>query len=178
MQTKLFCHAVLIAVSCASTTLAKGTISERPLSAIDWLDSLPQSAPIQLVPDEPKVSNGATLSGVTVTTLDGPTAKIIGLVPSTLSGLPVNLWAKSDAETLAQTLLDMPALTLPAAQATLFTLLLAVTDPAGGKAEQFNLARVDALIKAGALDPALALIEQIGPSVAKLLHNGFIDASC
>ena len=177
MQTKLFCHAVLIAVSCASTTLAQGTISERPLSAIDWLDSIPQSAPIQLIPDEPKISNGATLPGVTVTTLDGATAKIIGLLPSNISGLPVNLWAKSDAETLTQTLRYMPALTLSAAQATLFTLLLAVVDPAGGKAEQFNLARVDALIKAGALDPALALIEQIGPSRSQAVAQRFIDAS-
>ena len=177
MQTKLFCQAVLIAATCGSSALAQNTVTERPLSAIDWLDSIPQSAPIQLAPDEPEVSNGATLPDVTVTTLDGPTAQIIGLVPSTVSGLPTNLWAKSDAAMLAQTLANMPTLTLPAAQATLFNLLLAVADPASGKAAEFDLARVDALVKAGALDPALALIEQIGPSKNPAIAQRFIDAS-
>jgi hypothetical protein len=177
MQTKLFCQVVLIATTCASTTLAGNTVTERPLSAIDWLDSIPQSTPIKLATDEPKVINGAPLPGVTVTTLDGQTAQIIGLIPSTVSGLPTNLWGKSDAGMLAQTLANMPTLTLPAAQATLFTLLLAVADPASGKAAAFDMARVDALVKAGALDPALALIKQIGPSKNPAIAQRFADAS-
>jgi hypothetical protein len=177
MQTKLFCQSVLIAATFASTALAQSTVTERPLSAIDWLDSIPQSAPIQLAPDEPKVSNGAPLPAVTVTTLDGQTAQIIGLVPSTVSGLPSNLWGESDAAMLAQTLANMPTLTLPAAQATLLTLLLAVADPASGKAAEFDMARVDALFEAGALDPALALIEQIGPSKNPAIAQRFVDAS-
>ena len=177
MQTKLFCQAVLIAATCASTTLAGNTVTERPLSAINWLDSIPQSAPIRLATDEPNVINGALLPTVTVTTLDGQTAQIIGLIPSTVSGLPTNLWGKSDAAMLAQTLANMPTLTLPAAQATLFTLLLAVADPASGKASVFDMARVDALVKAGALDPALALIKQIGPSKNPAIAQRFADAS-
>ena len=177
MQTKLFCQAVLIAATCASTALAGNTVTERPLSAIDWLDSIPQSAPIKLATDEPQVINGAPLPGVTVKTLDGQTAQIIGLIPSTVSGLPTNLWGKSDAAMLAQTLANMPTLTLPAAQATLFTLLLAVADPASGKAYEFDMARVDALVKAGALDPALALIKQIGPSKNPAIAQRFADAS-
>ena len=177
MQTKLFCQAVLIAATCASTALAGNTVTERPLSAINWLDSIPQSAPIKLATDEPQVINGAPLPGVTVKTLDGQTAQIIGLIPSTITGLPTNLWGKSDAAMLAQTLANMPTLTLPAAQATLFTLLLAVADPASGKAAEFDMARVDALVKAGALDPALALIKQIGPSKNPAITQRFADAS-
>ena len=177
MQTKALCLVALCGVALPCTAIAQATATDRPLSAIDWLDNVPQSQPIVLIPDEPSVTNGADVPNVSVTTIDSPAVQIIGLVPSSVSGLPRDLWVGSDAETLSTTLSNMPNLTLPAAQATLFTLLLAVADPASGASGTFDLARVDALIKAGALDPALALIEQVGPSRSPKIAQRFIDAS-
>jgi hypothetical protein len=177
MQTKALCLAVLFTTTLPNFIFAQNSAANRPLSAIDWLDSVPKSQPIVLVPNEPKVSNGADVPNISVTTLDGPAVKIIGLVPSNVSGLPRNLWSGSDAAELANVLTNMPTLTLPAAQASLFTLLLAVADPAVGVSEKFDLARVDALLDAGALEPALALIEQIGPSRSPKVAKRFLDAS-
>jgi hypothetical protein len=177
MRTKTLCLAAFLAATTARAVLGQDTTSQAPLSAIDWLDSLPQSAPIVLPNLEPDVATGANVPSVSVTPLEGPAAQIIGLVPSDVSGLPENLWQGSDAAKLAQALGDMPDLTLPAAQATLFTLILAVAQPPSGKANAFDLARVDALIRAGALDPALALIEQIGPSLNPKVAHRFIDAT-
>jgi|TARA_B110000908_G_scaffold168327_1_gene223005 hypothetical protein len=177
MQTKALCLAVLFTATLPNFIFAQGTATDSPLSAIDWLDSIPKSQPIVLVPDEPNVTNGADVPDVSVTTLDGPAVKIIGLVPSNVSGLPRNLWSGSDAAELANVLANMPTLTLPAAQASLFTLLLAVADPSVGDTQKFDLARVDALLNAGALEPALALIEQIGPSRSPEIAKRYLDAS-
>lgn len=175
MQTKALCLAVLFAATLPSPIFAQAT--DRPLSAIDWLDSIPQSQPVVLTPEEPEVSIGADVPDVSVSTLDDFAGKIVGLVPSNVSGLPQNLWSGSDATELAKVLADMPTLGLPAAQASLYTLLLAVADPASGDTKKFDLARVDALLSAGALEPALALIEQIGPSQSPDLAKRFLDAS-
>jgi hypothetical protein len=177
MQTKSLCLAALFAAVLPNAIFAQGISTERPLSAIDWLDSIPKSQPIVLFPNEPKISKGADVPNISVTTLDGPADKIIGLVPSNVSGLPQNLWSGSDAAELATVLTNIPTLTLPAAQSSLFTLLLAVADPATGVSEKFELARVDVLLDAGALEPALALIEQIGPSRSPNVARRFLDAS-
>ena len=177
MRTKALCLATVCVALTSRVVLGQDAVPQAPLSAIDWLDSLPQSAPIVIPNLEPDVANGASIPSVSVTPLDGPAAQIIGLVPSNVSGLPENLWQGSDAAELAQALGSMPDLTLPAAQATLFTLLLAVAEPPSGKANLFDLARVDALIRFGALDPALALIEQIGPDRNLATAHRYTDAT-
>lgn len=177
MQTRVHCRVAVFAATLPFAAFAQGTATDRPLSAIDWLNAIPQSKPVVLLPEEPKVASGANVPNVSVTTLDGPAAQIIGLVPSNISGLPRSLWTGSGATVLSKALDDVPSMTLPAAQAMLFTLLLAEADPAQGTSSTFDLARVDALIKLGALDPALALIEQIGPSKNSQISRRFIDAS-
>lgn len=177
MQTRVLCLAVLTALTTVPAASAQTLATDRPLSAIDWLDRVPQPQPITLLPDEPNVSNGADVPGVSVATLDGPAAQSIGLVPSSVSGLPRSIWAGTDAAILAANLAGMPTFTLPAAQAMLFTLLLTEADPAAGASDIFDLARVDALVAAGALNPALALIEQIGPSRSPAVARRYIDAS-
>jgi hypothetical protein len=177
MQTKAFILAILCAANLPNALSAQGTATERPLSAIDWLNSIPQSQPVALAPNEPKVSNGANIPDVNVSTLDDFAGKIVGLVPSSVSGLPQDLWSGSDANELATVLAQMPTLTLPAAQASLYTLLLAEADPAGGTTKVFDLARVDALLETGALEPALALIEQIDPSRNADVAKRFLDTS-
>ena len=107
MQTNALCLVALLAATSPFAASAQGTATGRPLSAIDWLDSVPQSKPIVSLLDEPRVSNGVHIPGVSVTALDGPAVQIIGLVSSTISGLPRDLWAGSDATELTKTLARM-----------------------------------------------------------------------
>lgn len=156
---------------------AQALDSDQPLSAIDWVDQLAKTKPAALIPQEPKVTTGAQVPDVSVATLDGPAPKTIGLVPFSVTGLPKGIWETTDANILANTLSNMPTLHLPAAQSLMFTLLLAETHPARGKSVNFDIARIDALLGVGALDPALSLMRQIEPSNEPAIAQRYIDAS-
>ncbi|WP_415920398.1 hypothetical protein [Tateyamaria sp. SN6-1] len=134
-----------------------------PLSAIDWLGA--QSTPVALpdtTPDEPATSQSASVPDVSVTPLDGPAARRVGLVPAAVTGLPDTLWSAANGTALAAQLGRLPHLRLPALQQLTFTLLLAEAAPPARNSTAFDLARIDTLLSYGALDPALALIEQAG----------------
>ena len=135
-----------------------------PLSAIDWLgaQTTPAALPQTDKPDEPPAAQSATVPDVTVTPLDGPAARRVGLVPANVTGLPDTLWSGSSGAALAAQLADLPNLRLPALQQLAFTLLLAEAVPPTGDSAAFDLARIDALIAYGALDPAMALMDQAG----------------
>ena len=135
-----------------------------PLSAIDWLgaQTTPAALPRNDVPDEPPAAQSATVPNVTVTPLDGPAARRIGLVPPNVTGLPDTLWSGSSGTGLAGQLARLPNLRLPALQQLTFTLLLAEAVPPTGNSAAFDLARIDTLLSYGALDPAMALLDQAG----------------
>ncbi|MEL7089502.1 MAG: hypothetical protein AAGL98_13865, partial [Planctomycetota bacterium] len=135
-----------------------------PLSAIDWLgaQTTPAALPQTDQPDEPPAAQSATVPDVTVTPLDGPAARRVGLVPANVTGLPDTLWSGSSGAALAAQLADLPNLRLPALQQLAFTLLLAEAVPPTGDSAAFDLARIDALMAYGALDPAMALMDQAG----------------
>ena len=135
----------------------------RPLSVIDWLDTAARATPAAIAPDEPATTGSGSIPKVTVVPLGENAPLRIGLLPPSVSGLPDTLWSNSDAATVSAVLADLPHLTLPAAQAVFFTTLLADAAPATGKSDQFDLARIDAMIAAGAVDPALAMLEQADP---------------
>lgn len=145
------------------------TAPEQPLSVIDWLGQQPrpglESPPPFRKADEPPVAKTALPPVVTVTPLGEGTPRVIGLVPANVTGLPQNLWANSDMASIRSTLDLLPDLNLPAARALYYTLLLAeATAPEGlvSEGDALALARVRALMDAGALDPAHSLIEQAG----------------
>lgn len=137
-----------------------------PLSVIDWLGAQrPPAAPKDEPGEEPAVATSALPPQVTVRPLGESAPRLTGLVPGDVTGLPEDLWAGSEAEVLRSLITEMPDLTLPAAQSLLYTLLLAEAapprgDPAAG--ESLALARVSDLMRRGAIDPALALVEQVG----------------
>ncbi len=139
---------------------------DRPLSVIDWLgtqDSLAAAQPAP--PAEPAVTSSGSIPAVTVEPLGKGRPRQIGLVPATVTGLPDTLWFGSDPDTLIKLIENLPDLNLPAAQSLLFTILLAEAKAPGGNAtagDGLALARVSKLLEAGALDPALSLIEQAG----------------
>ena len=179
----LICAPVLAVLAGTATAQSLAT-TEQPLSVIDWLgNQQPDGTLVAWPPNistEPPVAETALVPDVQVQTLSEGGARQIGLVPSGVTGLPADLWVGSDLKTLKSLLQDLPDLKLPAAQALLYTVLL--TDalapegrPSAGDA--FALARVEALVKRGALDPALSLIEQAGVTLSPESFDLWMDIS-
>lgn len=146
-----------------------GPADTGPLSVIDWLGQQPKVAPPKpkpsLKPAEAPVAKSALPPAVTVTTLGEGSPRAIGLVPGNVTGLPLDLWAGSSVKDITSQFDRLPDLHLPAARALFYTLLLAEATAPQGQAREGDLlalARVKALFDAGALDPALSLIEQAG----------------
>jgi len=134
-----------------------------------------QNATLSQTIKEPPVTTTATTPKVIVTTLDGPSPDPVGLLPSDVTGLPRDLWAASDSDTLAQLITALPAQSLPAIDQLLMTLLLAEADaPLGaGPDGALFIARIDKLLDLGALDPALALLDQVDPTAPAVFPRWF-----
>lgn len=162
-----------------------------PLSVIDWLDNpTPQTelprAPVQRKTAKPKrivepaVTNSGTAPQVTSRPLDAGAPPVVGLAPSSMTGMQTDIWAGSDISTVSRSIDTLPDLELPAANTLLYTLLLAeATAPAGDNAAQDTLtkARVRKLMSLGAIDPALALVEQAGASTSPALFDLWMQLS-
>lgn len=141
-----------------------------PLSAIDWLSQsvqVPASASQTGVGpffDEPPVSNNASTPEITVTPLDGAGARIVGVLPSSQTGLPETIWANSAEATLVGLIQAELTRNLPALHDLLVTLMLAKAErPALSSAtDALLLARIDKLLDQGALVQARSLIEAAG----------------
>jgi len=160
--------------------LAQDAPSGAPLSAIDWLSNsvqTPAAAPDrrQAGPEEPPVSDGVRMPDVQVMPLDAPSPDRIGLLPPARTGLPRDLWARSDVETLVTLLRAERVEAVPAMQSLLLTLLLAEAEPPLGATPAGRLftARIDKLLDLGTLDPALAMLEQADPDTPALFGRWF-----
>ena len=147
-------------------------MAEAPLSAIDWLSqsvATPATLPRTQPPNGPGVDLGHPTSPmsssgpITVTPLGRQVPVTLGLAPAGRDGLPRTLWGISPSADLARKLTAVPADTLPAIRSLLYSILLAeLAAPADGDPQEaLFLARVDKLLDLGALDPALALLEQL-----------------
>ncbi|SDI05410.1 hypothetical protein [Lutimaribacter saemankumensis] len=153
---------------------------EAPLSAIDWL-STPTALPVTRVmpptgiPGESPVTDSATIPAVSVTPLGEVQADAVGLLPSSITGLPRSLWQQSRAAELRTLLMARNVTRLPAMQSLLYTLLLAEADaPAdSGTDAPFLQARIDALMELGAVEPAQALLERAGAGTPALFARWF-----
>lgn len=151
-----------------------------PLSAIDWLSNsvqTPAATPDRRLPasEEPPVSDGVELPDVRVMPLDAPSPDRIGLLPPSSTGLPRDLWARSDVQTLVTLLRAERVEAVPAMQSLLLTLLLAEAEPPQGATPEARLftARIDKLLDLGTLDPALAMLEQADPDTPELFGRWF-----
>lgn len=143
-----------------------------PLSAIEWLEKRPKQVVVPFTPlnlpetiDEPPVAGSITTPEVTVTALGAPVRAAAGLLPSTVTGLPRNLWRDSETETVSALLKALNVEGKPALQSLLYTLLLAEADPPHDtRSADFMRARVQKLLALGALDPASALLDRADPA--------------
>ena len=170
MRNKL-CTLGLIALTSAAQAQ-----DDAPLSAIDWL-SQPPVADLVVLPPEPGVTQTATQPDISVQPLDSP-KPAVGLVPATVSGLPPSLWAGSDPADLARLIRDISVRRTPALQALLYTLLLSEAAPLPNDPEMSVLmARIDRLMRQGAIDAAFALAEQAAPTEDAQVFRRWFDAS-
>lgn len=180
MQSSLRSLACGLFVSVLASSAGVAQDTTAPLSAIDWLSQQTTQTPIALprapdVTDEPNVAASASVPDVTVTPLGGAAPQRVGLVPSAVTGLPDSLWSGRSGAALATKIQRLPTLNIPALQQLTYTLLLAEATPPTTGAAQFDLARIDALIAFGALDPALALMEQAGPTTSPVHFARYFD---
>jgi len=164
-------------------------LAEDPLSAIDWL-SQSVSTPSESRPSEPDVTGegGAVPAEVVVSVLDGPSPDAAGVLPSSVTGLPRNLWSIGRSTEIAGLLADERVDTLPALQGLLLMILLAeARPPADANPPGLLLrARIDKLLAMGALNQAQALLAAAGATAPDLFRRSFDvamltgteDASC
>lgn len=153
---------------CLSILAAQATAQDKPLSAIDWLAvqrDVPQIVTVQPAPLETPVAQSATVPSVEVLPLDAPTIGGAGLLPSSVTGLPVTLWQgsrESDLIAAIRNLEDRPP-AVPALNTLFHTLLLAeALPPKSSDGQDLFLARIDVLFDHGLVAPAEALMEQAG----------------
>lgn len=164
--------ALLLALS------AGQAVAQEPLSAIDWLsDSVatPVALPAPDMVAQPEPAPDMLPEVITTTSIDGPTWDAAGLLPTSVTGLPRDLWGQTPTEDLARMIRAERVDTLPAIQDLLYTLLQAELDPpadAAGRGRMF-LARIDKLLDLGAIEPAMALLEQAGPTAPELFRRIF-----
>lgn len=162
------------------------TVAERPLSAIDWLSDTidaPRraSVPKSRAPVASDIAKNALPEDVTVVPLDRPSPDAAGLLPTSATGLPRDLWGASTATDLARRIVTISARSdlLPASRRLLNTLVLAELEPPVGPVSddrefgRLFLARVDALLSQGLLDEADALMELAGLTSPAIFKRAF-----
>ncbi len=167
----------VIAVATSLPVLVQG--QEQPLSAIDWLAARPSaSGSASYGIFEPPVTDTGLGPEISVTPLDQQILPV-GLVPNSVTGLPIDVFANSDPDIITRLIREVPVNNSPAMQTLLYSLLLAETAnfSTAQDAEQLLFARVDRLIDQGAVDPAQALIELADPDTSQDRFQRWFDAS-
>ncbi len=171
MWIRAACAAAVLALpATAQETVAPPDLPALPeWTAPDWLSDT-------LTRPHADVATSVDVPDVTVMPLGAVQLDAVGLLPTSITGLPDTLWGASETETLAQLLRGQPLQGLPAMQRFTQTLALAELAPphdaADASAELF-LARLDMLLARGALDPAQALIDRAGPANPDVFRRWF-----
>lgn len=178
----------------AQTTVANagsdGDLSALPpLGTPDWLSDT-------ITRPHANIATDASPPAIAVEPLDAVRLDAMGLLPGTITGLPHDLWGVSDSATLAALMRAQPVQGLPAMLSFTQTLALAELDapldPAPEAAPEATseatsdgsldapsvgsrlfLARLDMLLTRGALEPAAALIERVGPTDPTVFRRWF-----
>lgn len=164
-----------IGLAAALLALPADGTAQAPLSAIDWLREAPvqPAAAGQALPVSPPAAAAATGTTISMRPLGAVRADGVGLYPAGRVGLSRTIWGPSDTAELAALIERLPADTLPALRDLTYRLLLAEFDPpapAPDGSDDFLSARIDALVRMGALDQAGALLDaldQPGPALAE-----------
>ncbi len=151
-----------------------GTGQDQPLSAIDWLTQDTRTPFQQVNPTdfEEPVATSIVTETITVTSLDDAVDDIAGLMPLDLARLPEALWSGANPDAMRAALADMPHDLLPAARDLLYRVVLARAP----SDSQITAARVDTLLRFGAIQPAFAMYDAVAPDTAEGFGH-FFDAA-
>ncbi|WP_134012055.1 hypothetical protein [Litoreibacter halocynthiae] len=155
--------------------------AEEPLSAIGWLSNVVEAPKTVAPPNFPQakavddVARTATPASVVTTTLGAPSRDAVGLVPSSVTGIPPRFWGTTSSNTLAAALSDLrPDLPPPLAELMRRLLLAELAPPIDSSNDDILFrARVDELLALGALDQAKALLDRADPGTAALFQRWF-----
>ncbi len=165
-------------ISCSFLLWPTVVLANEPLSAIDWLTQTQTptvTLEMALPSGEAPISESNLVPDVAVTALGKTGRGGVGLLPSSVTGLPTTLWRASSADVLSQLIEAQDTSELPALQALLYTLLLAEVDTPidNHTRDDLLLARIDKLVELGALEQANALIERAGVTSPDLFERWF-----
>ncbi len=121
------------------------------------------------------IATSATPEEIRVMPIGAVSLDAVGLLTPMQTGLPADLWAGSDSETLANLFRAQPTIGLPAIQG--FTQMLALSElnppPDSTQEAEVFLARLDMLLSRGAIDPARAMMERAGPTAPRVFRRWF-----
>ncbi|MBB5516194.1 hypothetical protein FHS89_002220 [Rubricella aquisinus] len=156
---------------------------EVPRSAISWI-------PLERDANAAEAPTGPTVQRSTITSepLIGTRRDAVGLVPARALGLPPDIWGISSALRISRMLDELNENGVPATRGLLHRLLLVEAIPPRGSGRRAIVlnARIDALMRMGAVDEAEALGQRAGPPDDRLferlfdiaLLTGRADAAC
>lgn len=159
-------------IAMLALTAALPARAEQPLSAIDWLSQSVSRPPAPPATDQPRPAAPVEIG---VAPLPGTNADAAGLVDADRAELPRDFWGITPSAELARLIAAQPVDALPAANETLFRILLAELNPpvdSDGNAALF-LARIDKLMDLGATEQALALLDREGADTPQSFRRWF-----
>lgn len=162
----------LIALGAAVLSASPGVA--KPLSAIDWLSQsieAPKPAP-ETKTGEPA---GRLPAAVSIRPLGAPKPETPGLVAAADLGLPGDLWSGSTAEDAASRLAIIDVGLPPNGRDLLRRVLISrqAAPLQGDDADVLTAARVDVLLKMGALNEAQLLLGARAPEAPELFRRWF-----
>ncbi|WP_442772787.1 hypothetical protein [Paenirhodobacter enshiensis] len=173
------------------------------MSAIDWLSSsvgpssggepaagsaAPRPGSVQIlgrassavlppVPGETPVTPVIRTETISEISLDHPPPNAVGLVSAPRTGVPIDFWGATPEADLAASVRKERLDTLPAIQSFLMQILLAELEPPQTPSPEGRdvlfLARIDRLLDMGALDQAVALLDQADPDDPEVFRRRF-----
>lgn len=168
--------AVLVLVAgVALPVFAQAPVSDAPLSAIDWLSDTVVEPSVALPLGGAPVADAVTTESIDIAALDTLAIDGVGLLPTRVTGLPAAFWGPTSVSDLVPLLADQANDMPGPARDLLFRILLAELNPPvdAGPDHALFLARVDTLLRFGALEQAQALLERAGPTEAALFRRWF-----
>ena len=155
--------------------------AEAPRSVISWLSDVigaPSEGPSDgATPASPGVAAVAPFDPgeIEISSLDDPVRNGVGLLAPSQTGLPRDLWGSASALRVRGLIYERKPAGVPAARLLYRNIMLAQTNaPVGsGPRNGVLLARVDALMAAGMLDEADALLSKAGINDPELFRRAF-----
>ena len=168
------CHAAILL--CA-LMIAPAVHSETPRSVIPWLSDSLLRPPEQDAAAEPEIAPliDQVITEIETSTLDAPLRDGVGILNTSQTGFPSNLWGQTSALRVRRLILDHPGTGVPAARKLFHEILQAETSPPPGSTGQNTvlLARIDRLMEHGQLEQAEALVELAGITSPEMFLRAF-----